>query len=774
MIDPRAAAAGRRRTWAILLSAFAGYSALAVVVTFPLILHLSSRVPKDLEDSLWYVGRLWWNAHVLPLSERWWNGFTFYPAGGAMAFSDHLLGASLIASPLQWLGCSPITAYNLTFLASFPLCAIGAHALALTLTRRHDAALVCGLAYGFNPYRVAHLEHLELLMAFGMPVALAALHRYAATRSSKWLVLFAVAVTLQALSASYYALFFTVFVGLWIVWFIRPHAWRDALAIVAAGGASVLALLPIVLGYSRIHQNHNLTRDVAEVLTYSADVSSFVTASAVSALWGWTASWNGGERQLFPGLTITALVVIGAMVAHRSGAGERGSLTTVSRTCWAVSMCLVAVAAVAHVLGPWRLDWGWLRVSVSVPYKPLSLAAAFAIAAIIFGPTLRAAFRQRSALAFYIIAASLLFLCSLGPKPTFLGAQVLYEPPYAWLMRLPFFADGGMSVPTVRVPARFAMLAVLALSVAGGLAFTRLASSKRQNVALLLAAIVGLVADGWIGELPLPRPPSGFRIPPEDRSVAVMVLPLGETREDTAAMYWGTSHGRPIVNGYHSYAPLSYHILKLALADRDDTVLDALASFGPLLIAVDNNIVPNQPWASFLSHHPGITPLGDDNNWKLFQLPLRRPSRSHCASHTVAIAAIFDEHGQVDVPALTDERPATRWITSRPQRVGDRLVFDLGRTARLCGVEVSMGAEGGFYPRTLRVATSLDSVTWQTRFLGKTGGSAFLAALENPRNARIFVPLPGNTARFITLRIEQSEPSYPWAVADIAVHELRD
>ena len=40
-----------------------------------------------------------------------------------IAFSDHRLGASLLATPLQWLGASPLTAYNIVFLATFPLCA---------------------------------------------------------------------------------------------------------------------------------------------------------------------------------------------------------------------------------------------------------------------------------------------------------------------------------------------------------------------------------------------------------------------------------------------------------------------------------------------------------------------------------------------------------------------------------------------------------------------------------------------------------------------------
>src|SRR5688572_16118710 len=96
----------------------AGYSVLTLVFTFPLILQLSSVVPHDLGDPLLSTAILWWNAHVLPFTERWWNGFAFYPASGFLAMSDHRLGESLIATPLQWLGFSPVEAYNLTLLAT--------------------------------------------------------------------------------------------------------------------------------------------------------------------------------------------------------------------------------------------------------------------------------------------------------------------------------------------------------------------------------------------------------------------------------------------------------------------------------------------------------------------------------------------------------------------------------------------------------------------------------------------------------------------------------
>ena len=763
--------AGRARAPRAFLWAFAGYSALAVALTFPLVRHLSSRIPVDLEDSLWYVTVLSWNAQVVPLTDRWWDGFAFFPATGMMAFSDHLLGASLIASPLQWLGVGPIAAYNLTFLASFSLSAVAAHALVWTLTRRHDAAVIAGLAYGFNPYRVAHLEHLELLMAFGMPLALAALHRYAETRRRRWLAAFAAGLALQALAASYYALFFGVLLGLWILWFLRFSAWRDVLAIAAAGAAAVLALSPIVLGYARIHHGHALTRDVAEVLTYSADVSSFVTASARSALWGWTGPLNGGERQLFPGLTITALALAGVVVSRRERSRERPWLSIASRAGWALSALLAAVAAAAYVWGPWQFEYRWLRLSVTALFKPVSLALAFAIIAVALSPAVRTAFERRSPLVFYLMAAVVLFLCSLGPRPALLGAQVLYEPPYAWLMRLPFFADGGMSVPTVRVPARFAMLGVLALSVAGSLVFTRIAASTRRKTVLLMAVVGGIVADGWIRDLPLRDPERSLPVAISG-SAAVMMLPLGDARADTAAMYWAMRSGRPTVNGYHSYAPLSYHVLNLALADRDPTALDALASFRPLLIAADSR-TPGQSWASFVAGHPGARHVGVGESWTLFDVPLR-PRQSHrCASDPVPIAALFDKQGALDATTLTDQSAATRWITPHPQRIGDWLVIDLGRAVPVCEVVISTGAEAAFYPRTLRASTSLDGRSWQAGFLGKMGGAAFLGALENPRDARMSVPLGAAAGRYVRLQLDQSYPDYPWAVADVVVHGPR-
>src|SRR5262249_3749808 len=227
-------------------------------MTYPLVAHLGTHVPHDLGDPLLSTVILWWNAHRLPLGAEWWNGPFFWPATGTMTFSDHRLGASLLASPLQWSGFSALTAYNVTLLATFPACALAAHWLAYTLTGRHDASTVAGLAYGFNPYRFAHIEHLEPLAAFGMPIPLVALRRFLHHRRWRWLWLLAAALWLQALLCSYYVLFFGVLVALWIVWFLR---WRDAPDVARIGAVCAVAaaaVLPIAWRYLAVHKEYGL------------------------------------------------------------------------------------------------------------------------------------------------------------------------------------------------------------------------------------------------------------------------------------------------------------------------------------------------------------------------------------------------------------------------------------------------------------------------------------------------------------------------------------
>lgn len=753
--------------WQALALAFLAYTSLAAVVTFPLVLRLSSHLPRDLGDPRAVTAILRWNARVMPLTEQWWDGFGFFPMGGMMAFSEHFLGASLIATPLQWAGLGAVSAYNVTFLASFGLCAVAAHALGFALTRRHDAAVLCGLAYGFTPVRIGHIEHLELLLGYGMPLALAALHRYATTQRGVWLFVFGAAVLVQALSTSYYALFFTVFCALWLVWFMRLPDWRRVAMITAAGVTAGAFIAPIVLHYRQIHGRFEWRRDLHEELVrFSADLSSFLSAAPFSALWGWTATpMNGAERQLFPGLTITALALAGLVMLVRTTSPARGGVTLFSRVCWGLALVVALIAASAATAGPWRLDAGWLRVSVTVWHKPLSLALAFALMAMATSSTFRSAARDRSPLAFYLVAALVFLLCSLGPEPTAWGERMLYQPPYAWLMRLPLFAD------SVRVPARFAMLLALALAAAGSMAADRLTAGSPHRRRLLSLAAVAIVAESWMSPVPLAAVPrSDYQVRPTDAVAAVLELPLGDVYRDIAAMSRATRRQVPTVNGYNGFEPIYYQTLRRALAERDGTILHALASRGALLVAVDNR-QRGASWREFVAAHEGAQYLREDGPWTLYRIPRRAPSRSaSCEGRRAQIRSVSTARGPVDATVLTDQNPGTRWITPGPQQSGDSVTLDLGKPETPCCVGLSLGDVSVFYPKTLHMEASSDGARWRLMSVEDVGGRAFLAQLWSARDARLCVPIKARNDRFLRLSVGRSDVEYPWALSDITVH----
>jgi hypothetical protein len=755
-----ASVCGRCRPFAWALAA---YSALAIALTFPLVLHLSSVVPHDIGDPLLSTAILWWNAHVLPFTTTWWSGFAFYPAAGSMAFSDSRLGESLLATPMQWLGCGPVTAYNLTLLATFPLCALAAHWLGFVVTSRHDAAAISGLAYGFCPYRIAHLQHLELLAGFGMPAALAALHLYWNTGRPRWLVTFALALTVQGLCSSYYLLSFSILLALWLLWFTRRYHLRALLGTVIAGACALAALSPLALGYARIHRYYGFERSLGEIVKFSADATSLLTADPTVMLWGWTARWGKSEGELFPGITITALALVGAMLTWRRGAG-RDRLDRVSIWLLAAACICAVIAYCGWAYAPWRISIIGLRISSDAPFKPMTLCLLAIAVWIGVSSRMRDAYKRQSTFAFYAIATVFLFVCSLGPKPSLAGHQFAYEPPYAWLMRLPVFVS-------VRAPARFGLPATLALAISGAVAFNRVRLRMPLRRALITVLLTGIVADGWISHLALPAVPEVWTTSHANGFAAVLELPLGDPFPDLAAMYRAIYHQHPIVNGNSGFEPMHYSTLRTALEERDATAFDGLPSTGRLLVVVDKRADTNSAWNRFLTTHPRSTRVAQDERWSFYGVEPPPAEAPPCGGEPVPIISIKDNHGSIDRTALIDGNPHTWWSTAHPQRMGDSLVLDLGHAVHPCAVfiGVDVGEFRADYARKLVIETSADSMSWTVVAARRLAGLTIRAALDDPKHVAVPISLAPSEARFVRLRIDETHPKIAWLVTDFAI-----
>ena len=104
------------------LLALAAYLILAVVMTYPLCLHLSSSLPGDIGDPLLNAWIMAWDGHaLLTRPAGLFNANIFFPNPNTLAYSEHLLSTALLLLPAQLLTGEPLAAYNLAFLASFAL-----------------------------------------------------------------------------------------------------------------------------------------------------------------------------------------------------------------------------------------------------------------------------------------------------------------------------------------------------------------------------------------------------------------------------------------------------------------------------------------------------------------------------------------------------------------------------------------------------------------------------------------------------------------------------
>jgi hypothetical protein len=162
---------------------------LAILTSWPLVLHMPSRIAPDLGDPVRTAWEIAWVGHAMlhnPL--HLFNSNAFYPHPLSLAFSDSLLGYG----PAAFFGSGTVAAlvrYNLLFLFAWSLCFVGAYLLSRELGLGRLGAAAAGVAFAYAPYRVTEAGHLHVISSGGLPLAMFLLLR-GYRRSSRKLVLF--------------------------------------------------------------------------------------------------------------------------------------------------------------------------------------------------------------------------------------------------------------------------------------------------------------------------------------------------------------------------------------------------------------------------------------------------------------------------------------------------------------------------------------------------------------------------------------------------------
>jgi len=628
--------------WPVLASALA-YAVIAAVSGRLVLAHPASTVFHDAGDPLLTAALLHWNAWTLPFTHAWWQFPIFAPTPDALAFSEHLLGLSVVASPIEWVVRQPLVAANLVTLLTYPLCGVAVFLVVRRLTGSPAAAFLAGLAFAFSPYRAGQQAHLQMLATFWAPLALLGLHGYVDSGRRVWLVLFGVAWLLQALANLYSLYFLSALVALWVLWFvIMPGRWTQLRHITIATLLAAIPLAPTLSTFLTVHARHGFVRSPVEAQVFSADLLSLLCAPGESTVWSWLRVACRPEATLFPGLALLVLVGIGVAGLRHDAAARPASPRAVRLLRAIVGMAAAVGAAGALsvvAFGPWRIDTGGLRLSASDTDKPLMILAVAGFAAIAVSRTVLDAVRRRSVAGFYLCAAIVMWTLALGPTVMLNGVPRAVPGPFRLLFLLP--GGGG-----VRAPGRFWLMSTLCLSIVAGLAASQLLARRRHGAAAGLTAVlaIGLLSDGW-STIPAAPAPTAFPDEAALRGQTVLRLPVGNL-QDFGPQYRAVVGGWRSVNGYSGYEPRYYEAIRQGARFEVDGLFEPFRARGDLLVVVDTD---QSRLLSLVERQPGAVCTADAKGTRQYRLPrqpMSAPADRNAASLRIATATASCRHGR--------------------------------------------------------------------------------------------------------------------------------
>jgi hypothetical protein len=331
--------------------------ALAIAMTWPLILHLGSetQIVDSLGDPLYLTWQLAWIGHALlhnPLHIL--DSNMYWPIKNNLTFTDVLFGYAPAGLFAAHSAHSALIVHNLLFIFTFVLAFLGAFLLARELGAGTWGGAAAGAAFAYAPWKLAQAGHLHVLSSGGIPLALYLLvrgYRQGTGRSilagwlaAAWQMMLGFNLGLQL---AYLLLVLSLIVAVGWIARGRPRLGPGVLRAGAIGVATFVAVTALIaIPFARVqHDYPQATMPADEVAFFSPPLHGYLAAPANDLVWG---SLTGAKRAtlrspveqtLFPGVTVLVLAILG-LFSRAYPRGLRIGLAAATLLCFAVSLGL--------------------------------------------------------------------------------------------------------------------------------------------------------------------------------------------------------------------------------------------------------------------------------------------------------------------------------------------------------------------------------------------------------------------------------------------------
>ncbi len=396
------------------------YALMAVALTYPLILHITTHVPGDGRDDPPLVWNLWWvryallDLHTNPLACL----YMFYPIGINLTFFTLTILNGMLSIPVQ-LSAGLVLSSNINMLGAYAVAGFGMYLLALDVlaaARRRGpamylAAFAAGAVYAFAPIKMifASLGQFNMTSSQWLPLCVlylirvgrstaAATERHtsdvkaAAIPSAGWLggwpgsdrrglrdaLLAATFLLFTAYAEVTFASFLMIFLAVYLGYLLVTRRARLNLQLcgrLMALGATVVAgfwpILGSMLREMAVEGDYSLSAGWGFADIYVADLFGFFIPSHLHPLLG---SWAQQATRAFSytnfatiGFVALALAIVGLLARRRQGDDH----DTAPAGFWATSALLYAVLSlgpVLHIAGQWAFNLDGLLVRLPLPF----------------------------------------------------------------------------------------------------------------------------------------------------------------------------------------------------------------------------------------------------------------------------------------------------------------------------------------------------------------------------------------------------------------------
>jgi hypothetical protein len=598
--------------WSEIGSVTLLYAAITLVLAYPLSVHPATLVlPQgtDTDLMLWIFG---WDVHAL--THRPWaifNGNIFYPYDHTLAYAENLIGSAVLSAPVVWLTGNLILAMNTAALVSCVLCGVGSYVLARRLGLNPACSVVAGLIFAFAPPRFFRIGQIHLTTVQWLPLCLASLIGYLDTGSKshlRWAVAFFV---LQTATSGHGAALLAVSILFVLVWRFalgEPLRPLDRLRDLGIGGIALFALSAFFfLPYRAVQNEMGLRRSLRDAYLFSPSPESFLASPShvdrfISGLLTSTPLVERASAFLFPGYLaiLLSLAAVAMVRPPRVAAEARGS------RAWryaALFFELLAVVTFALAIKATFDNGIRIRMGSTVVFsarQPLSVWLwTIAVTGIRLALTrrvpldlagraqrlgsrilLRARWLRTEPVVFFVVLAIITTWLALGP------AYGLYAHAYDW---------PGFSF--IRVPSRFAIVTLLAVSILAAFGVQALSSRLDMRAQKLAVAVIGVALVAEYAAMPLITLPYDAEVPPIDRWLdsqpkpfVVAEFPVTE-RLQGAYMIHSTGHWQRTVHGYSGFRPdLHYALYDEMTRFPEPDVLKHLAELGVSQVVVHTEL----------------------------------------------------------------------------------------------------------------------------------------------------------------------------------------